>query len=251
MTSADPQNHGSSESPLGKSSRMVGGDSSDGLARSLRNGCDENRNVAFFSSPSSSSTSSTSFEENRKCLSVYADNGHPNASWPGTLSPPDSMCCVSPSVGSPESGAPPPSGLPFGSNVRSPATAMAAASLSCISVAPVVFYSTATAAQQSRRGCETGFRPLFSSFPCSATLHGVHGVVVSQGVTANVAAYRESTPSAHGGVNQHAGYYPPVVSTPVRQSSEHLWNTPVQCHMINGVTFDICLTPSPDNSASF
>lgn len=200
-----------------------------------QNHFDENRNMAFDA-----------------CLSrnvCVGSNSQP-VQWPGTLSPPDSTCCVSPNAGSSSVGSPETNSHAVGSNLRSPG-------VNCISVAPVICYPN------SRSPVETDLGPAVTvaSFP-PQTL-GVHGLALHQRTTrpnrvpdsrCHFNGTYQTQPKEFASYNNHgslSGYS--AVGTPnyTLVSSGPTWDAPMQYHMINGVTYDICLTPSPDDSTLF
>lgn len=187
-----------------------------------QSGFDENRNVSFESQ-----------------MSHGAPTGQDGASWSGTLSPPDSTCCISPNVGSPES-----SLSTLVSNVQS-------TRVGCRSVAHVVFHSNASSSYDA-----DDVRSLFGAdVSLQRTTLGVPSLIVNQCECPN--SKKDCMQSESFSKIGKPGLYNlqrmtgnPLAGTGIIQDSVHLLNAPVQCHVINTVTFD-CLTPSPDDSLSF
>lgn len=184
-----------------------------------QSGFDENQNVSFESQMSHGAP-------------TEQDGAQLNASWSGTLSPPDSMCCISPNIGSPES-----SLSTLVSNAQS-------TRVGCRSVAHVVFHSNASSSYDT-----DDVRPLFGAdVSLQRTTLGVPSLIMNQCECPN--SKQDCMQSESFSKIRKPGLYNlqrmtgnPLAGTGIMQES-------VQCHVINTVTFD-CLTPSPDNSLSF
>lgn len=209
----------------------------DRLLCPQQNHFDENRNVAF---------------DVRLSRNACGSSNSQPAQWPGTLSPPDSTCCVSPIAGSSSIGSPETNFPGVGSNLRSPG-------MNCVSGAPVTYYPN------SRTPVESDPAVTVASF--SPQTLGVQGLALHQ-YAAGLnrvpdsrchfsGTYQTQPKELFASYNTHISCpsgYSAVGGTPnyTLVSSGPTWDTPVQYHMINGgVTYDICLTPSPDDSTSF
>lgn len=191
-----------------------------------QSGFDENRNVPFENQMSHGASS-------------VKDGSQPNASWSGTLSPPDSTCCISPNVGSPES-----SSSTLVSNAQS-------TGVGCRSVAHVVIRSNAASSSYDAGDVRSLFE---ADASLQRTVLGVPSLIMNRWECSNsrkdcMQNESFSKIGKPGLFNHQRIASNPLAGTGIIQESVHLLDAPVQCHVINTVTFD-CLTPSSDNSLS-